>query len=160
LSRCNQLNQSTVVYSNLVAAYPEDATLSETSESALRPLSRLAPELQIVTWELIKHLEERPVGATIQQVVSTIRGAIESGWEARSAPSKGRNAATHRTHRQSDQLGALCRWVNRVTSWDPQMIAAADDELRLKAHLKAARQLRAFCEALIQTLEERLATNG
>jgi hypothetical protein len=40
------------------------------------------------------------------------------------------------------------------------MIVAADDELRLKAHLRAARALRTFCEAFIQALEKRLATNG
>jgi hypothetical protein len=166
LSRCNQIINTVKVVEHITQAFPQDAPmLAETNESTLRPLSRLEPELQVVTWELIRHLEERPTGTTIQQVVSTIRSAIESGWQAKNDATRGtgsangRNGTTpHRTHhRQSDQLGTLCRWVNRINTWDPEAIAAADDELRLKRHLKAARQLRTFCEAFIAALEDRLS---
>jgi hypothetical protein len=143
---------SVEVVQNITTAFPQDAPLlAQTSEHTLRPLSRLEPDLQVVTWELIRHLEERPSGTTVEQVVSTIRNAIRSGWQERSAPTpiNGKNGATHhRTTRQSDQLATLSRWVNRVTSWDPVMIAQADDELTLKRHLKAARRLRRFCEAI------------
>jgi hypothetical protein len=146
-----------------MGAFPQDAALlAETNEHSLRPLSRLEPELQTVTWELIRHIEERPSGTTVEQVVSTIRNAIATGWEqrdTRSAPTGGKNGATpHRIqHRASDELGTLCRWSNRINSWDPTAIAEADDELRLKRHLKAARQLRAFCEAFIAAIEVRLS---
>jgi hypothetical protein len=177
LSRTNQIISSVKVVENITGAFPEDASLlEETNECALRPLARLAPELQVAAWELIKQIESRPSGTTIQEVVSTIRNAIESGWqergrqvaenedtqEASSAQTRGhgKNGTTpHRAHgRASNQLAALSRWVNRVNTWDPDAIALADDELRLKAHLKAARALRTFCEAFIQALESRLAT--
>jgi hypothetical protein len=100
----------------------------------------------------------RPRGTTIEQVVDTIRTAIKSGWqerekgevtqEAHAAPARanGRNGTA--PHRQSDQLGTLCRCVNKLNTWDPTAIAEADDELALKRHLKAARALRTFCEDL------------
>jgi hypothetical protein len=117
-------------------------------------LSRLEPQLQTAAWELIRHIQARPSGTTVQQVVSTIREAISTGWQEREkqvaserAPSGSKNATTQ--YRQSDQLGTLCRWVNRITSWDPIAVALADDELRLKRHLKAARELKTFCEAFI-----------
>jgi hypothetical protein len=97
-------------------------------------------------------------------VVETIKTAIATGWQERErqaenqvtpAPAHSRNGTA--LNRASDQLGTLCRWVNRVTTWDPEMIAMADDELRLKGHLKAARRLRTFCEAFIQALEDRLS---
>jgi hypothetical protein len=127
--------------------------LAETSESAIRPLSRLEPELQVVVWSLIKEIEERPSGKTVQEVVTTIRGAIEArvaGKERcneRAAPANGKYGTNGHRHRQSDVLGTLCRWSNRINSWDPEAIAAADDELALKRHLKAARVLRTFSEA-------------
>jgi hypothetical protein len=160
LSRCNQIINSIRVVENITGAFPEDAPLL--AEHTLRPLSRLEPELQVVTWELIRHLEERPSGTTVEQVVTTIREAIATGWQEREAPrepSKGRNGTSlNRTHhRASDQLGAFFRSVNKMTSWDPVMIAAADDEPTLRRHLKAARALQAFCSAFIQALEERLA---
>jgi hypothetical protein len=150
------------------------ALLEETNEHTLRPLSRLDPELQTVTWELIRHIEERPRGTTIQQVVNTIRNAIESGWQERerqaaeneadqqeASPARGRNGTTpHRSQRQSDELGVMCRWVNKVTTWDPEAIAMADDELTLKRHLKAARALQTFCETFIQALEHRLSNSS
>jgi hypothetical protein len=162
-SRTNQIINTVKVVENIVHLFPEDAALLEASnECALRPLSRLEPELQTVTWELIRHIEQRPSGTTIQEVVSTIRGAIESGWqdrerqvtqseatrEASHAPStvNSRNGTTkHRTvHRQSDQLGNLSHWANLVNTWNPAAIEMADDELCLKCRLKAARQLKTF----------------
>jgi hypothetical protein len=162
LSRCNQLIQSVRVYDNLVGAYPQDtALLAETTESALRPLSRLSDELQGAAGDLIKHIEERPSGTTVQEVVSTIKSAILEGWETRSIPEpvNGKNERSHHhATRQSDGLGTLCRWVNRVTTWDPEAIAQADDQLTLRRHLKAARALRTFCEAFISALETRLSS--
>jgi hypothetical protein len=134
LSRTNQIINTVKVVENITDAFPEDAAvLAETTEHMLRALSRLEPELQTVTWELIRHIEERPSGTTIEQVVSTIRGAIQSGWEERegrvasepgskakeeTAPSAGRNGTTQpsRTHRASDDLGNFCRWSHRVES--------------------------------------------
>jgi hypothetical protein len=163
LSRCNQILNTVKVVEHLTASFPEDAALlAETNEHSLRPLSRLQPELQTVTWELIRHIEERPSGTTVEQVVSTIRNAIATGWEQRDTrsaptPTNGGTTPPRIQHRASDELGTLCRWSNRITSWDPQAIAEADDELRLKRHLKAARQLRAFCEAFIAAIEVRLS---
>jgi hypothetical protein len=171
LSRCNQIMHSVEVFDHLTAAFPEDArVLSDTPESALRPLGRVEPELQIAAWELIKKIEARPNGKTIQEVVTTIRDAIEIGWEEQesevtrrdscsASSSNGRNRTTpHRTQqRQSDELGTLCRWANRIANWDVESIALADDESRIKSHLKAARQLRTFCEAFIAALETRLS---
>ena len=34
--------------------------------------------------------------------------------------------------------GHFSRWANKVNTWDPAAIAAADDELRVKRHLQAA----------------------
>jgi hypothetical protein len=158
LSRCNQIINTVKVVENITGVFPQDATLlAETNESSLRPLSRLEPELQTAAWELIRHIEERPHGKTIQEVVSTIRSAIATGWQER-APSKGRNGTTpHRPlHRRSDDLGCFSRWSRRIDSWDPQANALGDNETCLRRHLKAARQLRAFCEGLIKAIENRL----
>jgi hypothetical protein len=91
--------------------------------------------------------------------MTTIRSAIETGWRDREQPSSanGKNGTNGQRHRQSDALGTLCRWSNRITSWDPEASGQADDELRLKPHLKAARALRTFCETFISALETRLA---
>jgi hypothetical protein len=176
LSRCNQIHRTIEVYDNIVAEVPQDAgLLAETNEHTLRPLSHLEPALQSAAWELVRHLEERPSGKTIEETVSVIKEAIASGWRERGTAEKGtrppaaasesrghgRNGTTSQgtSHqRSSDQLGNLCRWCNRVTTWDPEAIALADDELRLKAHLKAVRQLRTFCETFIQALETRLSS--
>jgi hypothetical protein len=173
LSRTNQIIGSVKVIENITQAFPQDAALlEETSKCAFRSLATLEPPLQSAVWELVKSIEERPSGRTIEEVVETIRGAIKDGWQARdgatqeSVPvtSGSRNGTSpHRAHgcahhRASNQLAALGRWINRVNSWDPEAIALADDELRLKAHLKAARTLRTFCDAFIEALENRLAT--
>jgi hypothetical protein len=185
LARCNQIIRSCAVFDNLTTVFPQDAVLlSGASEHGLRPLSRLAPELQAAAWELIKHVEERPRGSTIEAVVDTIRNAITDGWQERTerqsagstnqepvsaeTPSVGALATeSHSTNgstkdrrlaaRQSDQLANFSRWAGRITNWDPEVIALADDELCLKRRLKAARQLRTFCESLIRALEGRLA---
>jgi hypothetical protein len=69
LSRCNQIIATVKVVTNITGAFPQDAALlAETNEHTLRPLSRLEPELQTVTWELIRHIEERPSGTTVEQV--------------------------------------------------------------------------------------------
>ena len=110
----------------------------------------MEPELQTAAWELIRHIEERPHGKTIQEVVTTIREAIQTDWQEHSAPmANGKNGTTpHRPlHRPSDDLGCFSRWSRRIDSWDPQAIALGDDELALRRHLKAARALRTFCEA-------------
>jgi hypothetical protein len=163
---------------NLVAGAPQDAELlAQTNEHALRPLSRLAPELQTATWELIRRIEQRPAGTTIEAVVDSIKEAIASGWEERAVTATDTNSrelnpvchggSTAQTgvtrtrrilERQSDQLGNLCRWAGRITNWDPEAIALGDDKYTLERHLKSARQLRTFCEALIAALELRLAT--
>jgi hypothetical protein len=189
LARCNQIISTVKVFDNLTTAFPQDApVLSQVNEHGLRPLSRLRPDLQAATWELIRQIEQRPRGTTIEEVVSTIRNAISDGWQERerqsakstnqeptsteSSSAESSSAGVFATSRstshngttkdqrlaarQSDQLGNLCRWANRITNWDPAAIAMADDELCLKRRLKAARQLRTFCEALIRALEARL----
>jgi hypothetical protein len=164
LSRCNQIISTVKVVQNITGAFPADTPLlSETNESTLRPLSRLEPELQVAAWELIRRIKAEPDAAVIKEVVETIKSAVATGWEEREATQEttpGRNGRSHhRTlHRQSDGLGTLCRWVNRVNTWDPIAIAAADDELTLRRHLKAARALRTFCEAFIKALETRLSS--
>lgn len=87
VSRANQLISVVQTYDTLTTAFPEDVPmLAETNESALRPLSRLDPELQQAAWELVKRIEERPSGVTIADTVGTIRAAIEAGWKAREEP--------------------------------------------------------------------------
>jgi hypothetical protein len=82
LSRCNQLISSTRTYDNLVAALPQDAdVLAEANEHMLRPLNQLEPDLQRTVWELIRRLEDRPAGRTIEMVVTRIQEAISDGWE-------------------------------------------------------------------------------
>jgi hypothetical protein len=171
LSRCNQLILSTRTYDNLVAAIPQDAALlSEANEHALRPLNSLDPQLQIVTWELIKRIEERPAGITIQKVVARIKEAIASGWEERNStvadtdPAGRNEAATVRPgrsrrlpERQSDRLASFCKWAAQVHLWDPESIAATDDPLCARRHLKVTRQLRTFCDHFIVALEIRLS---
>jgi hypothetical protein len=180
LSRCNQIIQTTRTYDNLVAGAPQDAELlAQTNEHALRPLSRLAPELQTATWELIRRIEQRPAGTTIEAVVASIKEAIADGWEERAVTATDTNSrepnpvchggSTAQTgvtrtrrilERRSDQLGNFCRWANRINTWDPEAIALADDDLCLKRRLKTARQLRTFCETLIQVIEARLLRNN
>jgi hypothetical protein len=184
LSRCNQILNTCKVFNHLATAFPQDApVLSQINEHGLRPLSRLEPELQTASWELIRAIEERPRGTTIEEVVATIRNAIADGWHERAerqttpsevtretrsassrasstAPAEHRNGTTSHQTRQSDQLGNLCRWAGRITNWDPEAIALADDELCVKRQLKAARQLRTFCDGLIQALETRLLRNN
>jgi hypothetical protein len=174
LSRCNQIMQSVELVSTLVQAHPEDAqVLTDTPESALRPLGRLEPELQVVSWELIRTIQERPTGYTIQEVVTTIREAIEAGWQTReqaqaaepgetTTTAQSRNGTRKTPHhapqrRDSDALGNLCRWAGRIAAMDPEVIVAGDDERVLRRHLKAARQVLTFCEALIRGIETRLA---
>jgi hypothetical protein len=175
LSRCNQIIHTTRTYDHLVAAVPQDAELlARTNEHTLRPLSRLAPELQSATWELIRKIEEHPLGTTTQTVVEAIKEAIASAWEEReqapnsaiaSALALSLSAGKGRKHpglsaRRSDELGNFCRWTNRVNTWDPEAIVLADDELCLERRLKAARQLQTFCEALIRVIEARLSRNS
>jgi hypothetical protein len=151
-SRTNQIINTVKVVENITEAVPQDAALLEAcNEHTLRPLSHLGPELQAAAWELVRHLEARPSGKTVEETVSVIKEAIESGWQERgkqvaesevtskAGPAEtrghGKNGKTpHRSlNRGSDQLGTLCRWVNRINSWDVEAIALADDELRLKA---------------------------
>jgi hypothetical protein len=83
LSRCNQVIQATLTYTNLVTAVPQDAELlANSNEHMLRPISQLEPELQVATWELIRHIEERPSGTTIQETVIAIKDAIAAGWDS------------------------------------------------------------------------------
>jgi hypothetical protein len=183
LSRTTQIISSVKVFDNIVTVFPQDARLlsENLNEHALRPLTRLEPELQTATWELIRQIRRQPDASIIQEVVDLLKDAIATGWQERqrqqegapvgsievpdpnSTPSlsPGRNGIKRATRigavRQSDQLGSLCRWANKINSWDPEAIAAADDELALKRRLKAARQLRAFCETLIDAIEDRLS---
>jgi hypothetical protein len=179
LSRCNQLIGAVTVYNTLTTAFPADTPLlAASNEHAIRPLAQLEPELQVATWELIRHIEERPNGTTIQETVTAIRDAIATGWQERTEKpleaekvetpepshdaSVDRNGSTPSSHsrtspRTGGPLGTFSRWANKLTSWDPAAIAAADDELCMKRHLKAARQLRMFCDAFIQAIEARLA---
>jgi hypothetical protein len=180
LSRTNQIIRTCEVCDNITNAFPQDAALlADTNEHGLRPLSRLAPELQVAAWELIKHVEERPRGTTIEEVVDTIRNAITAGWEERTerqsarspnqeptsaeTPSAGALATeSHSTNgttkaaRQSDELATFSRWANRVGNWSAETIVAGDDTPCLKRRLMAATQLKNFCENLITTIEARL----
>ncbi len=182
LSRCNQLIHTVKVYDHLSNAFPQDAALlAGANEHTLRPLSRLEPELQTAVWELIRRIEERPAGTTIEALVGAIKNAITDGWEERAAAAAvtdtnnrapdpvRRDGSTlldettrsrHFLQRQSNELGNFSRWANRVNTWDPKAIALADDELCLKRHLKTVRQLRIFCETLIQALETRLSARA
>ena len=166
LSRCNQIVQTVHTYDHLVAAVPQDpALLSEANEHMLRPLNRLEPELQTVTWELIRRIEERPTGITIQTVVDRIKGAILDGWEERdnpgqingSAPRAKTGRSRRLPERPSDRLASFCRWAAQVHLWDPESIAATDDALCAQRHLKVTRQLRTFCDSFITALEIRLS---
>jgi hypothetical protein len=168
--------QSVEVVDHLTTAFPADTPiLTDTPESALRPLGRLEPELQVVSWELIRTIQERPTGTTIQEVVARIRTAIEAGWQAReqarpaepsgetTTTAQGRNGTRKTPHhapqrRDSDALGNLCRWAGRISTMDPEVIVAGDDESTLRRHLKAARQLKTFCESLICGIETRLSS--
>jgi hypothetical protein len=58
--------------------------------------------------------------------------------------------------RRSEELANFCKWVNRLAIWDVEAIALSDDALCAQRRLKATRQLRTFCETLIQALETRL----
>ena len=179
LSRCNQLIQTTRTYDNLIAALPQDAALlSEANEHTLRPLNSLDPQLQTATWELIRRIEERPVGTTIQTVVERIKEAISDGWQERNATdvdsqasdpgesngSTARNETTTRSRRiaerKSDQLATFCRWTNTVANWDVEVLALCDDRLCLERHLRSARKLKTFCELFIAALEGRIANQA
>lgn len=160
LSRCNQIILATRTYNHLVAALPQDAKLlAQTNEHALRPLSRLEPQLQTVVWELIRKIEQRPAGKTVESVVELIKTAIASGWEERDAatPTDTNNQAPDPAHRgeltsqdettrsrrilerRSTQLHSFCCWANRISIWDPEAISLGDDTACLKRHLKATR---------------------
>ena len=142
---------------NIAQLFPEDApVVTEIKEHELRPLAKLEPELQAVTWELIRAMEGRPRGTTIEQVVGTIQHAIESGWEERTTGSSSARRNGHSAERRSDELGAFVRWARRTDTWDPEAIVAADDELCLQRRLHAATQLKLFCEELIRAIENRL----
>jgi hypothetical protein len=175
LSRCNQIHRTMAVYDTVVAAVPQDAALlAETNEHTLRPLCTLSQELQPLAWQLVRRIKDELDAATVEEVVNTLKAAVTTGWQEREsqqvaqseatqqtscAPSRGRNGTTshHTDHRQSDELASLSRWCNKLNSWDPAAIAAADDELRLKRHLQVARRLRTFCEVFIAALETRLS---
>jgi hypothetical protein len=180
LSRCNQLIGAVTVHDHLTTAFPEDIPLlADTNEHMLRPLTGLSEELQTAAWQLVREIEEHPNGKTIQETVTAIKDAIAAGWQERTetpleadkvetlepchdarADHNG-PARSHRSRtapRSGDQLASLCRLGNRVTSWDSAAIAGADDELCAKRHLRAARQLKTFCEALIAALEARFSS--
>jgi hypothetical protein len=63
----------------------------------------------------------------------------------------------HTAPRESDLLGAFFRWAARINTWDAESIALSDDKNTRERHLKAARQIRTFCETFISTLELRLS---
>lgn len=173
LSRTNQIISSVKVFDTITGAFPEDTVLlSQANEHMLRPLTRLEPELQTATWELIRQIRKEPDASIIQEVVDSIKEAITSGWQERrrqpeggevpepnSTPSRnGIRRAPRPSERQSDELRNFCRWTNKIHVWDPEAIVAADDELALKRRLKAARQLKAFCQTLIEAIEDRLSS--
>jgi hypothetical protein len=175
LSRCNQIALTLAVYDNIVATVPQDAVLlAETNEHTLRPLSHLSPELQTATWTLVRCLEERPSGKTVEETVSVIKEAIASGWQEREerpsgtmpsatldASVSGQNGNRRHGHgtspqpRMSDLLAGLVRWSHRVAEWDPEAIVAGDDEICLARHMQAARTLNTFCVGLITACNER-----
>jgi hypothetical protein len=167
LSRCNQILNTCKVFDNITKTCPQDAALLvDAGEHGLRPLSRLEPELQAASWELIRAIEERPRGTTIEKVVTTIRNAIAGGWQelapghelpsARNGNSSERRPRT--LQRESGPLGAFSRWGTRLNSWDPKSIALGDDKYTLERHLEVATQIQNFCAELIGAIKEQLAT--
>lgn len=164
VSRCNQLIGATKVCEHLTTAFPEDTLLlKDSNEQLFRPLTSLSPELQTAVWELIRRIEETPNAPRVKHIVAQVQDAIEDGWQKRglSMLNGNQNRAESKTRRislrASNQLGTLSRWANKVNTWDPKAIAAADDELTLKRHLKAARSLYRFCEEFITAIEKQLA---
>jgi hypothetical protein len=142
---------------NLVEAHvihPKEAALKP--EKFYRPLSKLDPELQAMTYELIKRLQVKPDTKLVNHVVSEIRAAIATGWRERTGAQTGKNGSDGRPARNSDQLAAFSRWANKLSSVDPTAIAAGDDEVRAQQHLVPAKALIAFASRLIIALENRM----
>jgi hypothetical protein len=161
LSRANQLTLSMRVAENLLGAgVIEPELVQNRPETFFRPLSRLAPELQIGCMELVQKLEPHPDTNLVKEVVGCVREAIAEGCnppteENMSAP---RTSSSHRCApgRDSNQLAALSRWATKLATLDPETIASGDDDIRLKQHLKAAHELMEFCSRLIIALRSRL----
>jgi hypothetical protein len=81
LSRTNQIINSVKVFDNITGTFPQDAVLlSKANEHMLRPLTRLEPELQTATWELIRALSKEPDASIIQEVVDWLKDAVATGW--------------------------------------------------------------------------------
>jgi hypothetical protein len=91
LSRTNQIINSVQVFENITGTFPQDARFlcENLNEHALRPLTRLAPELQTATWELIRALQKEPDASIIQEVVDSIKDAIATGWQERQSALQG-----------------------------------------------------------------------
>jgi len=169
LSRANQLALSMRVAENLLGAgVIEPDVVQSRPEAFFRPLSRLSPELQIASMELIQKLEPAPDTGLVKEVVGCVRSAIAEGCNAPGeesvSPSSGlRQATPSSSHqctpgRDSNQLAALSRWANKLALLDPETVAAGDDDMRAKEHIKAAEALMAFCSRLIVALRSRLQT--
>jgi hypothetical protein len=105
LSRCNQIISTVKVFDNISSAFPQDtALLTSTSEHTLRPLTRLEPDLQVATWELIRQIKPQPDGTTIQEVVDSIKNAIATGWQERAE----RQLEEDSRSREFDPMSRLC----------------------------------------------------
>jgi hypothetical protein len=160
LSRANQLALSMRVAENLLGAgVIESDVVQSRPEAFFRPLSRLSPELQIASMELIQKLEPAPDTGLVKEVVGCVRSAIAEGCNASGEESSSARASgSHQSApgRDSNQLAALSRWANKLALIDPETVASGDDHIRLKQHLKAAQELMDFCSRLIVALTNRL----
>jgi hypothetical protein len=109
--------------------------------------------------ELVRQLEPAPDTALVKEVVGCVRSAMAEGCtpsgeeESMSTP---RSSSHKHAPRDSNQLAALCRWANKLGDIDPETVAAGDDDMRAKEHIKAAEALMAFCSRLIVVLRSRL----
>ncbi len=57
-------------------------------------------------------------------------------------------------------MAALCRWANKLGDIDPETVAAGDDDMRAKLHIKAAEALMAFCSHLLVALRSQSGMAG
>jgi hypothetical protein len=154
-SRGKELMRSTLVAENLLAgpaAPGGDAPLPEgLSEQAMRPLSKLSPELQCATWTLASRITEKPSHTVISRIVRIVQTAIAEGYGEPAAKPK----------REEPANTVFLRVVYKVAAMEavsPQIIVTSiSDPDQARRCIAACKEVVRRCHYIAEELAERFS---